>query len=439
MISENQIIQELKVIDQCSFELMVGNLLHQGAFPEIVSDNASIELYGVNIEKRRTVPSSSRSDAELAAEGVVVEKSVQAVWRSKLKKEIEKNRQKEIRKFAFFTNQDVGTKQIRVNKQRVDAEKYYCDILNCENCFIFGQRALVLRLQNPRFFYIRKNYLNIPQDFFYSIHRYKNILENNNSLTCEVDKSKIEGYSTILANKLSFDPNQILLLHNDDYVTLLHTIKAWGSRLSIRGNSPNLIDLCFIRWPQRVANLENVGDVEINDDIRTFIFVWGAHEITNLSEYLMFHKRNVMLVFVCKSDFKKDVVKKLHDSGAHISLQELHILEIDGRKTTANERKIHGQKIATIVADLTNLLLRYEALIYFYSPFYSDDLATKRKIRNILKIKQTQVKQLDDLLLQNDLASMTGKILWLKQPVVAKGLFSDYIDQNIFSIDDLMV
>ncbi len=123
----------------------------------------------------------------------------------------------------------------------------------------------------------------------------------------------------------------------------------------------------------------------------------------------------------------------------HILLQELRIPEIDGRKITANERKIHEQKIATIVADLTNLLLRYEALIYFYSPFYLNDLATKEKIRNILKIKQTQAKQLEDLLLQNDLASMTGKILWLKQPVVAKVLLRDYIDQNIFPIDDLMV
>ncbi len=439
MILENQIIQKLEVIDPYSFEVMVGSLLHQGAFREIVGDNASVEIFGANMEKGRTIKSSPRSDLELASEGLVVENSVRADWKIKLKEDINKNRQKEIKTFVFFTNQDVGTKQIEVDKQNVDAEKHCCSVLNCENSFIFGQKALVPRLQNPRYFNIRRNYLNIPQDFFCSIHGYDNLLENNNSLAPEVDKSKIEGYSTILANELSFDPNKILLLHNDDYVTLLHTIKAWGLRLPIRAHSPNFIDLCFIKWPQHIVNLENVSHAEINDDIRTFIFVWGAHVITNLSEYLMFNKRNAMLVFVFKSGFEQDIAEELHASGTHLLLDELHMPAIDGQKITPDEQKSHKRKIATIAADLINLLLKYEALIYFYSPLYSDDLATKRKMRNILKIKQTQAKQLEDLLLQNDLASMTGKILWLKQPVVAKVLLSDYIDQNIFPIDDLMV
>ena len=440
MVSENQIIQKLKVIDQCSFELMVGNLLHQGAFPEIVSGNASIELFGVNIEKKRTIRSSPRSDAELVLEKVVVENSVQENWQTKLREAIEKNRQKEIKKFAFFTNQDVGTKQIRVNKQNIDAEKHYCSILNCQSCFIFGQKALVLRLQNPRFFYVRRNFLNIPQDFFYSIHEYENLLEKNDSLKCEVDGSKIEKYGSILANMVTFDPNQILLLHNDDYITLLHTVKAWGSRRFITSNSRNPIniDLCFIKWPHRVVNFEDVSDAEINDDIRTIIFVWGAHEIDNLSEYLMFNKRNTMLIFVCKSAFKEDVYKGLEDSGFHMSLRELHILEIDQRKITPDERELHGQKIATIAENLTNLLLRYEALIYFYSPSYLDDRETKNKIRNLLKINETEANQLDNLLLSNDLASITGRIFWLKQPVVAKDLLNEYINQNIFSIDYLM-
>ena len=51
MVSEQQIIQQLKIIDPYRFEWMISNLLHQGAFPEIVDQNASIVSFGINIER----------------------------------------------------------------------------------------------------------------------------------------------------------------------------------------------------------------------------------------------------------------------------------------------------------------------------------------------------------------------------------------------------
>lgn len=439
MTSEDQIVQKLNTIEQYNFELMVNNLLYQGAFHEIVDEHALIESFGINIEKRRTIKSRPRADAELTLKGIVIESSTQKDWRSKLKELLEKNKGRKINKFVFCTNQDTGTKEIKVDGKTLDAEKYCCESLRCESCFIIGQKAIVLPLQDPRFFYIRRNFLNIPDDFFYSATNYRSLLKNNDSLVCEVKNSEIERYSNILSDKLTFDPNYIVLLFNDDYITLLHTIGMFGyKRIASESQRVITIDLCFIRWPQRVVNFDNVSVTEINDHIPTVIFVWGAHNISNISEFLMFNKRNVMLVFVCQLVFKEKVLDELRNFRGHIQIQEIHIFEIDQRQVSVDEQEIHRRKIHCLVEDLTELSLMYEALIYLYSPFFLNDRERKKRVRKILGINQSQVDQLNNLLLNNDLASVTGRILWLKQPIVAKDLLKNYIEKNIFPIDNLM-
>ena len=152
MVSEQHIIQKLKIIDQYNFELMINNLLHQGAFPEIVNLNASIEPIGVNIEKRRTRKSFPRSDTELITHGLKVESSVQEDWKSKFKGVIENNKDQPIKKFVFCTNQDIKSKQINIDGKKIDAEEYGRNNLNCKDCFVIGQQLLILIFQNPAFF-----------------------------------------------------------------------------------------------------------------------------------------------------------------------------------------------------------------------------------------------------------------------------------------------
>lgn len=439
MVSDQQIIQKLKIIDQYRFELLIDNLLHQGAFPEIINRNTSIEPFGINIEKERTRGSSPRYDTESITGEVKIESSVQETWESKLKGIIDKHKNQTINKFAFFTNQDIGSKQISVDNKRVGAEEYCRGALKCQNCFVIGQQALLLLLQNPTFFYLRRNFLNISEDFFYSIEGYKDILKQNNSLACNTDQSTIAQYVNILSTKLSFDPTQIVLLHNDDYITLLHTVAVWGSDQVIKNPKDKISkDLCFIKWPQNKVNMENVSISEINDDIPTTIFIWGAHEISNISEYLMFYRQKTMLIFVCKSAFKDDVENKLKNFGGSILIQEICISEIDKREISTQEREKHRYKVNVLVKKATELLLKYESLVYFYSPFYLNNLELKKKTRRLLQINQKQLDHLNELLLQNNFASVTGKILWLKQPVIAKELLNNYLNDKTFNISDLM-
>jgi hypothetical protein len=83
-------------------------------------------------------------------------------------------------------------------------------------------------------------------------------------------------------------------------------------------------------------------------------------------------------------------------------------------------------------------LSKLEALIYFYSPLRLDDNESMKKIVKILGISKSQLENLKRILLEADLAAVTGKIIWLKQAGVAKSLLSNYIDQDIFIIENLI-
>ncbi len=96
-----QIIQKLKTIDQYGFEAMVNNLLHQGAFPEIGNEDASVEQFGINIEKERTIRSAPRADAEIRSQEIKIESSVHENWTRKLNEVLQKNKGKRLRSFAL--------------------------------------------------------------------------------------------------------------------------------------------------------------------------------------------------------------------------------------------------------------------------------------------------------------------------------------------------
>lgn len=306
---QEQIVQRLRTIDQYGFEAMVNNLLHQGAFPDIMNEGASVEQFGINVDKRRTIKSAPRADAEVSLQGIRVESSVQENWTGKLNEVLQKNKSKSIKIFAFFTNQDIGSKQIRINGKYFDAEKYSTAELGCEQSCIIGQKDLILRMQNPKYFSIRRNYLNLADDFFCSAREYSEILGKNTSLKCETNQSDLERYAIMLKDRLSFDPSSVILIHNDDYITLLHAVGLWAVNL-MKEHSQD-VDFCFIRWPWKSADIASVDGNEVDDQIQTFVVVWGAHDIDNLSDFLRFNTKNVTMVFVTQKGFKETVRGRL--------------------------------------------------------------------------------------------------------------------------------
>jgi hypothetical protein len=439
MILESQIISRLKTIDQYHFERLIVNLLYQGAYPNILPRNSFIESFGNNPEKERTTKSAPHADSEFRLAGIKVEESVREDWKIKIKEDVEKHKGEEISKFAFFTNQEIGDKAISNDEGGVvDAVEYCKKELGCAECFIIGRGDLLLPLQNEGYFYIRRNFLALPGDYFITPSSFLHQIRINPFLSTEVDDNELKKHSREFEREVIFSPGKVIVLHNEDYITLLHALGLWAQDQLSEQEKERIInmDYSFINWPR--ADLGNIDDREIDDDTSAFIFVWGAHEIQNASEYLKFFKSKTTMVFVTKTSFKETVISRLQSFGKPVDIQEVSVKSIDQREISVEELNKHEAKIKSLVKETMEILLRLEALIFFYSPLNAKDRSKINKIERILKISSIQFVQLREMLLKNDLIALTGDIIWLKQPGVVKSLLNDYINKDIFKIDELV-
>ena len=240
----------------------------------------------------------------------------------------------------------------------------------------------------------------------------------------------------MIEEMVSFDPTCVTLLHNHDYMTLLHAVAVWAS-LEMK-EAIDSLDICFIRWPQQNIDTSRIDPSELNSLVRTFLIIWGAEEIENLAELLKFAASNIMVVLVTKTDLKPTVRKRIDTFLGAMRVEEVSIKEIDERVAEPSEKKKHQEKIESIANELVGLMLKLEALLYFYSPFTLDDAEKIKRVMKVLKVDESGLSHLREVLVKNDLAAITGRIIWLKQPLVAKGLLKEYIDNGTISIDDLM-
>jgi hypothetical protein len=324
---------------------------------------------------------------------------------------------------------------IRIDGKLVDAEGYCSAELGCDHSWVVGLTELELPMLNPKFFNIRRNFLNIDEDYFCSAVTYSGIL-NNPKLSCETKESELDEYATMIQERVSFDPTRVTLLHNHDYMTLLHAVGVWASykmKEEIDG-----LDICFIKWPQQNIDTSRIDSGELSNLVPTFLIIWGAEEIDNLAELLRFAARNIMVVLVTKTELKQTVRGRIDTFLGAMRVEEVSIREIDERVAEPGEKKKHQEKIEAIADELVGLMLKLEALLYFYSPFTLDDAEKIKRVMKVLKVDESGLSHLREVLVKNDLAAITGRIIWLKQPLVAKGLLKEYIDNGTISIDDLM-
>lgn len=438
MIKDSQIIDKLKKIDQAHFEMLIDHLIYQGAYPEISPSNSFVETYGVNIEKERTRKSLFRADSEIKTLSTVIEKSVDAKWKKKFKRDALKQINKGVDMFVFATNQDVGNKFIKLKKKSISCEDYCKQNLGCKKSFVIGQTELVLALQKPEFINIRRNFLSLPNDFFCNVDGFQAQINENGLYSCNVNQELLEKCSADIGQAVSFSPDKITILHNDNYGILLHAIGKWAQNCRLKQKFAIENDFCFLNWPRGNSDLNDIDSRELSDNVKNFVIIWNAQTMQNLSDYLKFYKQTTSLIFITPSLHKEVVIKKLNSYGANLSIGEVRIAAIDTCVLSQEEIEEHESKIKQIVKDTTDLLLKVESLIYFNAPLYLNNEFKIDKILKPLGIDKKQFNYLKSLLINNDLASITGNILWLKKPSVAKKLLDKFIKKGIFRIEDLI-
>ena len=434
MVDPTKITAKLKVVDQYKFAALVDNLINQGAFPDISPAGVPVDSFGVNIEKQRTIKSPGRADSEIPSLGLKIETSVLEDWPKKLKKELDKYKANPPTKFAFISNQPLKTRQIRIAGKNVKAEIHAKSELGGAEIFLKGLNEICQALQDPKFFYLRRAYLQISDDIFCHPAQFLDeLLVVNKYLKCTTPDAELEEIANTVDQEISLQPGTVVLMHNEDFHTLLHTLTRWANKKFLALNNDGEYikeDFCILRWPSAAKPLDRS---EISQLVKTNILIWGMpHQLPNISEYLQFSSPKTSIIIVTKSGFEEELISKIKDYVPDI--QEVVLLAIDNRTVTPKEISAHESKIKLIVASTTDLLLRYEALIYIYSPVIVTDGALD-KIRTILSISASGEQQLRSTLIDNDLATLTGDVLWLHHPSVSRTLLKRYIEEGIFSID----
>lgn len=272
MITEAQILGKLETIDQYKLDRLVTHLLYQGAYSNIVQPNCFIEPFGTNPHKQRTIKSPGHADAEIRSLGVHIETSVNEEWSGKFKRDVNKNKGRQIKTFVFCTNQDTGSNNIMHNRVNVPAEKYCKDELDCEQSFIIGMKELLYPLQDPKFSYLRREYLGIPEEHFYSPALFLQSIRNSLGFRISIEANRLQNLSVEVGKVLGFSPNELTILHSDDYITLLHALGEWANAEYERQSSQSITtDHCFINWPAHAASLQGVDHRELSPEMDTFL------------------------------------------------------------------------------------------------------------------------------------------------------------------------
>lgn len=177
------------------------------------------------------------------------------------------------------------------------------------------------------------------------------------------------------------------------------------------------------------------------------MYIWEAQAIDNLSDYLKFWRDRVSLVFVTKSIYKDDLGRRLNSSGASFSLRYAILPSLDPRSVEVQELteeeeikelNEHDGKLRSFMEAELDHLKRLEALIFFYTPVYRTNEQTRRKMCTVMGIEESRLSHLTDNLVQSKVAAVTGNIIWLRQPGVAKKLLDDFITRGVFPVESLV-
>ena len=291
----NAIIKSLENIDPTSLHGLCDDLIYAGALmPDL--KNKRINPTGWNPSKHHTIPSPADGIIELEEGLCVLEYSRTEDWRNKLKSDLKSIKQwaerdsHKLAQFIFITTRRIGNKKINgEDGQEMSPEKFIKKELSQFNiqASVLGQEQLLIVLRNSNYFYIRRRWLDIPEDYFQSLesfesHHIKQAKDSHIYLKEFVEDPLRQKNISVITDFIHQVDVRILLVHSQGGVGktrfVLESLKGTREETVVPS-----IDILFNRRKKYV----NVDEIipEISEEQESLIVLDDAHLIDNLTDF----------------------------------------------------------------------------------------------------------------------------------------------------------
>ena len=483
------IIKVLENINEASLHGLCDDLIYAGALITNLK-HKSIQPIGWNPAKHHTIPSPADSIIELEGGLCVFEYSREEDWVRKLKRDVEiikqwvESESCNLVRFIFVTTRNLGTKTISDSDgNKLSPEKFIEKEFSHFNvqASVFGQKDLLVPLQNSDYFYIRRRWLDIPEDYFQSLKSF----ESNHIKQAQDRHIYLEKFVETPSRKQSINALEEFAVKTDVRVLLIHSQGGIGKTRfvletlkRVKERTKN-IDILFNQRKQHV----NVDAVitEISEVQESLIVLDDTHLIDNLTDFenILTERDYAKLILITRSTAKESVKPQINYPTEELELTPLNressieLLKGNLEYPLLDQQLRHTARICEgnplligltahlintgavqsfgdlktddlvrdychrILADLRisnqvdcNLYEPYLALLFLLKPFVISNAETRLLIRSLMKIDETQEVHLLRGLEQCGILEHHGNTLWLYPD-----LLGEYLVTSVFFCD----
>ena len=316
------IIKALENIDAASLHGLCDDLVYAGALIPNLKGKL-IRPKGWNPGKHHTIPSPADSIIELDEDLCVFEYSRRKDWDNKLKDDVESIKQwtdqtsQKLARFIFITPRDIGDQKIGRGEERLTPEEYIRKEFPHFNiqAYVFGQKDLLVPLQNSDYFYIRRRWLNIPEDYFLSLksfesHHINQAQDRHIGLKTYVSGTGREESIRALENFVSQTDKRVLVIHSQGGIGKTRFALESLKQEQVNEQAEN-IDILFNQRKKHV----NVDEVisEISEDKKSLIAIDDAHLIDNLTDFsrILSERSHAKLILISRSTASESVKRSI--------------------------------------------------------------------------------------------------------------------------------
>ena len=487
------IIKSLENINPASLHGLCDALISAGALiPEL--KNKPIDSTGWNPSKHHTIPSPADSIIELEEGLCVLEYSREEKWFNKLKRDVRSIKQwaeresQQLSQFIFITTRDIGNKKIN-SEEFIKRELSQFNI----QADVFGQKQLLNVLMNSNYSYIRRRWLNIPDDYFQPLESFesrhiKQAKDRHIHLKKYVEGPLRQKNISVITDFINQVDVRILLVYSQGGIGKTRFVLESLKRTREETTAPS-IDILFNRRKKHV-NLDEVIP-EISEEQNSLIVIDDAHLIGNLTDFanILSERHHAKIILMTRSTAKESVKQAIDYPVEEMELAPLadkessiELLKDNLDKPFRDEYLKYAARICEgnpLLIGLTTYLINhnkvqsfgdlktddlvrtyfktildelgrnsqvaancyepYLALLFLLKPFSVDDTQTRSLIRLLVNINEVREGYLLKNLEQCNVLEHHGDTLWLYPDLLGEYLVETtfFSDIPILNFDDV--